>query len=147
MRGENMPQIKDVWQHVHHMLRSARQIVNENLRPLNLSSAEGNILIHLFTEGEAMRQEQLVEQLDISKPAVSRALNSLETKGYVTRQQDPEDKRAHKVQLTDRAREIGPVVEQAYNHVYALAMQGITEEELEYFINLLSRMSENFGRG
>ena len=96
----------------------ARQIVNQNLRPLNLSSAEGNILLHLLTQGQEMVQEQLVEQLDISKPAVSRALDSLETKGYVTRQRDLHDKRAHRVGLTDKAREIGPVVEQVYNHVY-----------------------------
>ena len=79
-----MSQIKDIWLYTHHMLRSSRQIINDNLRPLNLTSAEGNILIHLLTLGEEMGQEQLVEQLDISKPAVSRALNSLQKKGYVT---------------------------------------------------------------
>lgn len=141
-----MSQIKDIWLNAHHMLRSSRQIINDNLRPLNLTSAEGNILIHLLTQGEEMGQEQLVEQLDISKPAVSRALNSLQKKGYVTRERDPHDKRAHRVRLTDSAREVGPIVEQTYNQIYALAMQGITQEELNYFINLLSRMSENFVR-
>lgn len=141
-----MLQIRDVWLHAHHMLRSSRQIINENLRSLDLSSAEGNILIHLLTQEEEMRQEQLVEQLDISKPAVSRALNSLETKGYILRQRDPDDGRAHRIWLTNRAREVGPIVEQTYNQIYALAMQGISQEELDYFINLLSRMSENFVR-
>ena len=141
-----MSQIKDIWLYTHHMLRSSRQIINDNLRPLNLTSAEGNILIHLLTLGEEMGQEQLVEQLDISKPAVSRALNSLQKKGYVTRERDPHDKRAHRVRLTDSAREVGPIVEQTYNQIYALAIQGITQEELNYFINLLSRMSENFVR-
>jgi MarR family transcriptional regulator for hemolysin len=128
------------------MIRSARQIVNENLRPLNLSSAEGNILLHLLTQKQEMGQEQLVEQLDISKPAVSRALDTLERKGLVTRQQDPDDRRMHRVRLTDRAREIGPAVEQAYNQLYVLAMQGISQEELDYFVKLFSRMSENFIR-
>jgi len=141
-----MSQIKDIWLYAHHMLRSSRQIINDNLRPLNLTSAEGNILIHLLTQGEEIGQEQLVEQLDISKPAVSRALNSLQKKGYVNRERDPHDKRAHRVRLTDNAREVGPIVEQTYNQIYAIAIQGITEEELNYFINLLSRMSENFVR-
>ena len=141
-----MAEIRDVWLHAHNMLRSARQNVNENLRPLNLSSAEGNILLHLLTQGHEMGQEQLVEQLDISKPAVSRALDSLEIKGFVTRQQDPDDRRVHRVRLTDQAREIGPAVEQAYNQLYAIAMQGISQEELDYFIKLFGRMSENFMR-
>ena len=139
-----MAEIRSIWLHAHNMIRSGRQIINKNLRPLGLSSAEGNILLHLFTQGQEMGQEQLVEQLDVSKPAVSRTLNALETKGYVTRQRDPGDRRAHRVRLTDKALEIGPAVEQIYNHVYTLAMQGISQEELEYFVHLFSRMSENF---
>lgn len=128
------------------MIRSARQIINENLRPLNLSSAEGNILLHLLTQGQEMGQEQLVEELDISKPGISRALSSLESKGYVTRHPDPDDRRARRVRLTGAARAIGPQVEQIYNQVYALAMQGISREELDRFIRLFGRMSENFTR-
>ena len=79
-----MSEIRDVWLHAHNMIRSARQIINRDLRPMGLSSAEGNILLHLSTQGQEMRQEQLVEQLDVSKPAVSRVLDSLETKGYIT---------------------------------------------------------------
>ncbi len=139
-----MSEIRNIWLHAHNIIRSARQIINENLRPLGLSSSEGNILLHLFTQSQEMQQEQLVEQLDVSKPSVSRALHSLETKGYITRQSDPDDKRAQRIRLTDKALEIGPVVEQAYNHVYTLAMQGISQQEFDYFVNLFGRMSENF---
>ena len=141
-----MTNIRDIWLHAHHMLRSARQIVNNNLRPLNLSSAEGNILLHLLTQGKELRQEDLVAQLDISRPAVSRALNSLEKKGFVTREPDPGDRRAHRVRLTDRALEISPAVEQAYNEMYALAVQGISQDELAEFLRLFNRISENFSR-
>ena len=141
-----MSEIRGIWLHAHNMIRSGRQIINKNLRPLGLSSAEGNILLHLFTQSQEMGQEQLVEQLDVSKPAVSRTLNSLERKGYVTRQRDPDDRRAQRVQLTDKALEIGPAVEQIYNRVYMLAIQGISQEELEHFVKLFSRMSENFAQ-
>ncbi len=141
-----MADIRDIWLHAHHMIRSARQIVNENLRPLNLSSAEGNILLHLLTQGQELVQEQLVEQLDISKPAVSRALDSLEAKGFVTRQHTLLDRRVHRIQLTEHARSIGPAVEQAYNQLYALAIQGISTEEMEQFLYLFGRISENFLR-
>ncbi|HNT53433.1 MAG TPA: MarR family transcriptional regulator [Anaerolineaceae bacterium] len=141
-----MAEIRDIWLHAHHMIRSARQIINKNLQSLNLSSAEGNILLHLLTQGQEMGQEQLVEQLDISKPAVSRALDSLETKGFITRQPNPQDRRAHRVRLTERAREIGPAVEQSYNQLYALVIQGISAAELEEFVSLFGRIAENFER-
>jgi MarR family transcriptional regulator for hemolysin len=139
-----MANIREIWLYAHQMIRSARHILNENLRPLDLSSAEGNILLHLLTQGQEMGQEQLVEQLDISKPAVSRALDSLETKGYVTRQRDPDDRRAHRIQLTNKARKIGPVIEQIYNQLYTIAMRDISQEELDSFVNLFSRMAQNF---
>lgn len=139
-----MAEIRDIWLHAHNMIRSARQRINTALRPLNLSSAEGNILLHLLLQDQPMGQEQLAGQLDISKPAVSRALDSLEAKGFVIRQQDPQDRRMHRIYLTGMAREVGPSIEQAYNQLYTLAMQGISAEELENFVSLFGRISENF---
>ena len=139
-----MSEIRDIWLHAHNMLRSARQYINDNLRPLDLSSAEGNILLHLFTHGQEMGQEQLVAQLDVSKAAISRTLNSLEKKGYVTRQRDPIDKRAYRIRMTDKALEIGPAIEQIYNYIFTLALQGISQDELDYFMALFRRISENF---
>jgi MarR family transcriptional regulator for hemolysin len=91
-----------------------------------------------------MGQEQPVEELDISKPGVSRALSSLEGKGYVVRQPDPDDRRARRVRLTSKARKIGPAIEQVYNEVYARAVRGIFQEELTTFVELFSRMLQNF---
>jgi MarR family transcriptional regulator, transcriptional regulator for hemolysin len=113
---------------------------------LNISSAEGNIVLHLLLQGQEMGQEQLVGQLEISKPAVSRALDSLEAKGFVTRQKDPADRRMHRVRLTGRALQVGPAVERAYNHLYALAVQGIPEADVDHFLTLFGRVSENFKR-
>ena len=142
-----MSEIRNIWLHANNMIRSARQMINENLRPLNLSSAEGNILLHLLTQGQEMEQGQLVRQLDISKPAVSRALNSLETKGFVTRQRDPDDRRAYRVRLVDKALEIGAAVEQIYSQVYMLAIRGISQDELDHFLELFGRISENLEVG
>ena len=141
-----MADIRNVWLHAHNMLRSARQIINQNLRPLGLSSAEGNILLHLLTQNEEMPQEQIGAVLDISKPAVSRALDTLEAKGLIARLADPADRRVRRVQLTARAREIGPAVEQVYNQLYTAAMEDITPEELAEFTRLFGRMAENFTR-
>lgn len=138
-----MSDIRDVWLHAHHVLRSARHIINQDLRPFNLSSAEGNILLHLFTQGQGVVQENLVEQLDVTKPAISRALHSLETKGYIARQRDAADRRAYRVWLTDAALAIGPAIEQAYNHVFSIALQDISQAELAYFMNLFHRISDN----
>lgn len=139
-----MTDIKGIWLFANNIIRSSRRMVNEGLNPLGLNSAEGNILLHLFTQNHGVRQEDIVEQLDISKPAVSRALESLEKKGYVSREKDSSDRRASRVLLTGKAQDIKPKVEQVYNKVYSIAAQGISEEEARFFINIFCRVSENF---
>lgn len=137
-----MAQIRDIWLYANNIIRTSRQLVNEGLRPLDLSSAEGNVLLHLLTQGHAMRQDDIVEQLDVSKPAVSRALESLEQKGYVARGKDPRDMRANRVAATDRARAIGMEIERVYNEVLETAAAALSEQEIRGFIELFRRVSD-----
>jgi MarR family transcriptional regulator, transcriptional regulator for hemolysin len=139
-----MSGIKDIWAYAHNIIRTSRQLINDELKPLGLSSAEGNILLHLLTLEQPPPQEHIVETLDISKPAVSRALESLESKGYIRRIQDKADKRAKRVYLTAKARQIGPQVEQIYSHVFSIGAQGISEGEIREFIGLFARVSASF---
>jgi DNA-binding MarR family transcriptional regulator len=139
-----MSGIRDIWLYANNILRSARQMVNDDLKPLNLSSAEGNILLHLLTQEGIFQQEDLVDQLEISKPAISRALDSLETKGYITRKRDPDDKRANQIFVTQKAQDIGPKIEQVYSEIFALAATTISEEEIRVFIEVFERVSQSF---
>lgn len=139
-----MSGIKDIWPYAHNIIRTSRQLINDELKPLGLSSAEGNILLHLLTLEQHPPQEHIVETLDISKPAVSRALESLEAKDYIRRIQDKADKRAKRVYLTTKARQIGPQLEQIYSHVFSIGAQGISEDEIREFIGLFARVSANF---
>jgi DNA-binding MarR family transcriptional regulator len=139
-----MSGIRDIWFYANNTINSARQMVNEELQPLGLGSAEGNILLHLMAREDVLRQEDLVDELEISKPAVSRALFSLERKGFVKREKDLADKRASRVFLTKKAYEIGPKLEQVYENIFSLAAQGVTEDEIKGFIELFRRISESF---
>lgn len=139
-----MPGIRDIWVFANNIIRTSRQLINDELKPLGLSSAEGNVLLHLLTHDQALPQEQIVESLDVSKPAVSRAMESLENKGYIRRIPDPADRRARQVFLTAKARQIGPRIEQVYSQVFSIGAQGISEEEIQQFISLFERVSASF---
>jgi DNA-binding MarR family transcriptional regulator len=45
----------------------------------------GSGVVNLLAQGDDVPQEAIVEQLDVSKSAVSRAFDSLVQKGYVVR--------------------------------------------------------------
>lgn len=138
-----MPTIQEFWLSMKSMLRSARHMINEELKPLNLTSAAGDILFHLLSEPDGLTQESLTERLDVGKAAVSRTVDSLVRKGYVKREPHPDDARAHRITLTEKAGEISARIAHVYNHIYELARKGIPEEEFLRTALLIHRVNEN----
>ncbi|HOB34983.1 MAG TPA: MarR family transcriptional regulator [Bacillota bacterium] len=141
-----MASIRDVWVHANCIIHSARQILNDRLRPLGLTSAEGNILLHLLTRPRSLRQEEISGELEISKAAVSRALDSLESKGLIVREKDESDRRASLVCLTARARSMADSIEAIYNDLFAIAAQGIEPQDIEAAVQFFAVIAENFAR-
>ncbi len=138
-----MPDIRDFWLALKSVLRSARLLINARLTPLNLTSAEGDILFHLLSDVGGLTQEKLTERLDVGKAAVSRTVDSLVKKGYVKREPHPSDARSHRVLATGKAEEIGLGIERAYNDVYELIKRDIPEEDFGRLALLLGRVADN----
>ena len=139
--------IRNMWLDMKGVLRLARQIINAELEPLNLSGAEGDILFHLLTGSNKLQQEQLAEQLDIGKAAVSRVVDSLESKGYVMRVRQHENRRAYSVFLTDKAFSVGEDIKNIYDKLYMRVRKGIADEEFIHIESLLSRVAANLQSG
>lgn len=137
--------IRNIWLEMKGILRLARQIINTELEPLNLSGAEGDVLFLLLTGSDKLRQEQLAVQLDIGKAAISRVIDSLESKGYVMRLRQNEDRRAYSVSLTDMAFSVGTEVKGIYDRLYVLVRKEIADDEFIRIEALLSRVAVNLG--
>jgi len=135
---------RDIWMQANSMIRWAKAVVNSALSPLNLSSAQGNILFHLILRSREMSQEELAQELDIGKAAISRVIDSLEGRGLVARRLHPLDKRARLVGLTEEGMAIAPEIERAYNAVFQIAEAGIEPRERDLLAELLSQIATNF---
>jgi DNA-binding MarR family transcriptional regulator len=138
-----MLSIRGIWLDMKGILRETRQMINAGLEPLGLSGAEGDILFHLLTGSDGYPQERLARQLDIGKAAISRVIDALEQKGYVSRARSREDKRAYRVNLTEKGRSTGPEIRGVYERLYALVRQGIADEEFYRIESLLGRVAAN----
>lgn len=135
--------IRNVWLSMKGILRAARQIIAHELEPLNLSTAEGDLLFLLLTGSNQLRQEELAEQLDVGKAAVSRAVDSLEVKGYVRRERHPDDRRAYSICLTERAYAVQQEITSIYERLYQRVREGIPDEEFERVEQLLDKAAVN----
>ena len=77
----------------------------------------GSLLIPLF-EQDGLRMGQLAERSRLSKQTMTTMVRLLERNGLVTRERDPDDGRAFRVSLTERARGFRPVARDVLRSVH-----------------------------
>lgn len=70
-------------------------------------------------------------------------MNRLEEIGYITRERDPDDKRAYIIRLTKKGRSMEAVIMKISSQLNDVILAGFTEDEAESFISMLMRVVEN----
>lgn len=125
------------------IIRDCQVCLNKALSEIGLGSAEANVLMFLFDGGDGCRQEDIVAATEVSKPAISRTVASLEAKGYVVREEHPGDRRSRIVKLTEKAKATREVIEQRYWDVISAATRDIPEAKVQEFMALFSQVAGN----
>ena len=96
----------------------------------------------LATHG-VMTQRELVNMTHLRAPSISAILKKMEEEGLVERKNNPEDHREILVSLTDRGRELDQESLQTLQATDAVALDGLTEEETETLMRLLTKIRDN----
>jgi DNA-binding MarR family transcriptional regulator len=134
----------DFWAKSNSIVRLSRQIAKKRLKPLGLTTNEGNILLSIFNCKAVVNQDYLADQLDIDKTIISRAVSSLETKGFVTREIDASDRRAYQLLLTAKARHNKRIIERIYSDIFCIAKKNVPIRDVGRSIKTLSQIADNF---
>ena len=71
----------------------------------------GSVLLPLF-EHDGLRMGQIAERARLSKQTMTTMVRLCERDGLVCRERDPQDARAFRIQLTERAKDFRPIAEQ-----------------------------------
>ena len=125
------------------LARKCQIAVGNALQQYNLTAAEEPFLMAVLNNG-GLTQEELTAYVGVDKAAASRTVRSLEEKGFLTRVQDPKDKRQNRVYPTDQAKEIGPMVRQELYKINLALTAELSQEEDDQVYHLLVRIEENF---
>jgi MarR family transcriptional regulator, organic hydroperoxide resistance regulator len=76
----------------------------------------GSVLVPLFEE-DGLRIGEIARRSRLSKQTMTTMVRLAERDGLVVRESDPEDARAVKVRLSDRAHQFAPVAERVLNRL------------------------------
>lgn len=113
-------------------------------------NSEGMMLftIHGFYEsdepekGKSMRASDLAKALNMSRPAVSKTLNSLEQKKLIERYEDKNDRRVVYIKLTQKGNNYVVHAQQKLDAFAKKIMMKLGEDELESLVRVLGHLYE-----
>ena len=113
-----------------------QQMINESMR------GEAFALHHIAINSEQMNPSEISDAIGISGARMAAVLNSLEKKGYITRQIDPCDRRQILVMLTEK----GKVQEETYRHqlieTIDKMLRLLGEQDAREYIRISRKMAE-----
>ena len=119
--------------------REAEHIVLLAMRGENLGTAEIDC-IHALRHHPGITQTELAQMLNTDKPAIARRTASLERKGYLRREPNPEDGRSQLLYATEQAEGLRNAKAEAESAFYDYLMAGLNEAQQTAFLDTLDAL-------
>lgn len=110
--------------------------------PFDITIDQWEILVILW-EKEGITQKELAGRLYKDQTNIARMLFKLEKKGFIYRVTHETDRRALRVYLTAKGREMEGEIMAPSVEAYEKTVKGLTEEEVETFRRILAVMYHN----
>jgi len=135
--------VGQAYMELHHQ---AHRIVERAMTAAGISLGRAKVLIRLSLHG-AMNQATLASHLGFAPRSVTETVDALEREGLVTRSDDPHDRRARIVELTDSGREAAEVAsavrKKAMDEIYGV----LSPAERAQLVSLLDTVRTNLTQG
>jgi DNA-binding MarR family transcriptional regulator len=135
--------IKSIGKWISILYRQAQIYLNRELKPYGINSSEYIYLVNLAAENNGSNQKHLSDMIIIDDALTTRAMKSLENKGYIVREKSRSDKRSYHISLTEKGVDIQPIILKALKDWTDIISEGMDEEEKDSIIQKLTVMSNN----
>ncbi len=126
---------------INRISRNIRKIKNREMAEYNLKSAHVSCLYYLYTS-DNMTATDLCGRCEEDKATISRAVDYLETNGYLTCESKSVKRYKSPLVLTEKGRIVGKKIADKIRDVLDGVSTGLGEEELVQFYRSLSFISE-----
>lgn len=122
-----------------------RKLIDQGLLDYGISEACAAPLLWIGRLGNGVRQTALAESVGIESPSLVRLLDQLEALGMVTRRDDPTDRRAKGVWLTEAGADMAGRIEALLDRERAAILSHISMDELQAALRVLVVFQERCG--
>ena len=127
---------------INRISRNIRKIKNQEMAEYNLRSTHVSCLYYLYIN-QGITATELCERCEEDKATISRALDYLETNGYLTCESKSAKRYKSPLMLTEKGKEAGKKIADKINGVLDAISDGLTEAERVAFYRSLSIISQS----
>lgn len=128
--------------YISQLYRFGSAFITKELSKFNIGYGQFMFLIELYKH-ESISQEELAEILHIDKGTTARAIKKLEEQEYVIRVKDTFDRRAYKLSITDKAKEIEPLIKNVLYDWNDKLTSNLSEDEKKMALELMIKIAKN----
>lgn len=140
-----MKNINKVFFYFKKIKDSCDDEIDSIAKNLKLTKPEVDILIFLVNNKEN-RGCDICDFRGFSKSYVSKAVNKLLKRGYITIKQDEKDKRYQHIIINAKAKKTIKIINNNQKEIINRMFKGISEEELNNFKLVINKISQNLER-
>lgn len=128
--------------YISAIYRQQQILINNRLKPYGIGSGQYIFLVNIHKH-EGLSQKELSNLITIDKTTTAKAVRKLEDEGYIYREQDEEDKRYHKLYLTQKGKDFIPTLVEILKSITDTLSSGMSAKQHEQTIESLKLMLEN----
>lgn len=133
---------KSIGMSINYVNRKMQRYLSANLKRYNVTTEQWSVLLQIL-ENDGINQKQLARKVNKDQATLVRILDILERKELAIRKKSPEDRRFFLIYGTAEGRklkeEIYPFVESLFQNI----IKGISQDQLDLFIDTLNKIEEN----
>lgn len=122
--------------------RLMRRAFDERAREIGVTRPQWQVLSFLLRY-EGIKQAGLADLLEVEPITAGRMIDRMQEAGFVERRADPADRRAWRLFLTDRGREITARLHPLALETSNAALAGVSEQDAAQLLRILEVMLSN----
>ncbi|MDY6226378.1 MAG: MarR family winged helix-turn-helix transcriptional regulator [Clostridium sp.] len=127
------------------IVRYWRSFTEKKLKEFDLTFGEQIIIIFL-SKNENVNQESISKRYMIDKGMVAKTLTRLEDKGFIKREQNPNNKRENIISLTEKSAYIMKYINAIFDDWNKILYGEMSKEDIDCVKRLTGKMAENVAK-
>jgi DNA-binding MarR family transcriptional regulator len=134
--------MKEILREIGMIARALDSISNIEFKEYELTKGQYLYLVRIC-ENPGIIQEKVAEMIKVDRTTAARAIQKLEMNGFIEKKDDQHNKKIKKLFPTEKGINVYPFIKRENDYSNTLALEGLSEREVETIFNLLKKVRKN----